>query len=180
MDLSYVISYVILFFSVQYLRSICMHGAVPLASLSHLFCLHWGLFNGGREHRHAIQHTWDDGQRHCGHLRRETPGPSVRFSRGRHSHILTCAMWLMGKFCVQKGPGAGHWDGERMCMCLCVCLLASSQGLACAPSIQPTWPYAAGPMSGRGTSSNRRATTSKIWPISSLHSHYTARRTAVF
>jgi len=115
-DLSFVISYVILFFSVQYFRSICTHGAVPLASVSHLFCLHWGLFNEGREHRHAVQHTWDDGQRHCGQLRRETPGPSVRFSRGRHSHILTCAMWLMGKFCVQKGPGAGHWDGERTCV----------------------------------------------------------------
>ena len=44
----------------------------------------------------------------CGERR---PVHSVRLSRGRHPYILTCAMWLMGKSCVQKKD---LWQDTRM------------------------------------------------------------------
>lgn len=53
------------------------------------------------------------------------PVHSVRLSRGRHPHILTCAMWLMGKSCVQKKTCGRTLEwGENMCQSVCVCVCA--------------------------------------------------------
>jgi len=99
------------FFFVQYLRSIYLHGAVPFSSLSHLFCLHWGLFNEGREHRQAVQYTCEGGPRHNGYLRRETPsafGPSFTWSSPVHSNMCYVANGKV--LCAKKDL----WQDTRM------------------------------------------------------------------
>ena len=177
MDLSYVVSYVILFFSAQYLCSICMHGAVPLASLSHLFCLHRGLFNEGREHRHAVQYTCEGGPRHCGYLRRETPGafgPSFTWSSPAHSNMCYVANGKV--LCAKKTCGRTLEWGENMCQSVCVCVfvrvIVSVESGACVCSVHTANEAVrsgADMRARHGASLNRRATATKIWPISSLH-----------
>ena len=106
------------------------------------------------------------------------PVHSVRLSRGRHPHILTCVMWLMGKSCVQKRPVAGHLNGERICVkvCVCVCVfvrvIVSVESGACVCSVHTANEAVrsgADMRARHGASLNRRATATKIWPISSLH-----------
>lgn len=55
----------------------------------------------------------------CGERR---PVHSVRLSRGRNPYILICAMWLMGKSCVQKRTCGRTLEwGENMCQSVCDC-----------------------------------------------------------
>ena len=116
-----------------------MHGAVPLASLSHLSCLHRGLFNEGREHRHAVQYTCEGGPRHCGYLRRETPGafgPSFTWSSPAHSNMCYVANGKV--LCAKKDL----WQDTRMgreyvskCVCVFVRVIVSVESGACVCSV---------------------------------------------
>lgn len=169
------------FFFVQYLRSIYLHGAVPFSSLSHLFCLHWGLFNEVREHRQAVQYTCEGGPRHNGYLRRETPsafGPSFTWSSPVHSNMCYVANGKV--LCAKKGPVAGHSNGERICVKVCV--IVSVESGACVRSVHTAnvAVRSGADMHARLKFNNRGATATKIRPYSSLHNSHTAQQAVVF
>ena len=108
------------------------------------------------------------------------PVHSVRLSRGRHPHILTCAMWLMGKSCVQRRPVAGHSNGERICVKVCVIVSVESGACVCSVHTANVAVRSGADMHARLKFNNRGATATKIRPYSSLHNSHTAQQAVVF